>query len=68
MLVAFAAEPGPRKWSWICLAASEFGDSSSFLSFHNGPVTLAEFRGPDFPVYIAPLHNPGPDFPTAGDH
>ena len=46
LLVAFAAEPGPRKWSWICLAPSDFGESPSFLSFHNGPVTLAEFRGP----------------------
>ena len=46
LLQLFAAEPGPRNWSWICLAAPELGEAASFLSFHDGPVTLAEFRGP----------------------
>jgi len=46
LLLAFAAEPGPRKWSWICLAPPDLGDGSSFLSFHDSQVLVAEFRGP----------------------
>lgn len=46
LLLAFAAEPGPRNWSWICLAPPDIGDGVSFLSFHDGRVMLAEFRGP----------------------
>ena len=41
MLLAFAAEPGPRNWSWICLAPPDFGGGPSFLSFHDGQVLMS---------------------------